>query len=1368
MASSPPFDMLFKPPNPNPNPNLLPNPNPNLPPNPNPNFYSPHPQRPYSYPPPTGPTPPFHHPHHHQPFLHYPQAPLPQNPNPNDGARLMALLNTTSPPPHLDSAVSMPPSAAPRDLPAILHAAPSAPPAPVARLPSGKMPRGRVLAGGERAAYDVDARAPRDSPPQLEVTPITKYVSDPGLVLGRQIAVNKTYICYGLKLGAIRVLNINTALRSLLRGHTQRVTDMAFFAEDVHLLASASVDGRVFVWKIDEGPDDQNTAQITGRIVVAIQIVGDEESYHPRICWHSHKQEVLIVAIGNLVLRIDTTKVGRGKAFSAEEPLKCPVEKLIDGVQFIGKHEGEVTDLSISQWMTTRLASASKDGTVKIWDDRKAVPLAVLRPHEGLPVSSVAFLTSPHCPEHIVLITAGPLNREVKIWTSTNADGWLFPSDTESWQCTQTLELRSSAEPRFEEAFFNQVVVLPRASLVLLANAKKNAIYAVHVDYGQCPASTRMDYVADFTVTMPILSVTGTSDSLPSGEQVVQVYCVQTQAIQQYALDLAQCLPPVDALLGRDSAPRVLDSSGTEGIPLELSQGSTVSAHPVGSVSPRLPLSGNSSENAPASLYPVVSVSTDVFGIREMTTSNVEAKPSAPPLPSSNFDNALPVASPGPLNMDLSSGISLLRNPSKDLEQSPSLDRDVVQAVVDYSAEGRVDTVTTTVPDVSSRADNLARNESKTGLNDSPVVPNSHLMYKLAANATHLVTPSEILLGAISSSDSTLADQGQKGDQVKVQEVVSNSDMSVDAEGKLVDDSGLDQHEQIESQKEPQVVNAGKKDKSLSNITSEANTEMPKDSCSTTSGTYTEDVAQTGDGVTVSDAINQPSFNCNNEAQDNTKHMTEKASASSSSTVLQSPTVSKGKKQKSKQTQASVPSSPPLSPYNSIDFSNEPGSNTGLPSNDSTFSQFQSMQEALNQLLSTQKEMLKQMNGLVAPINKEGKRLEASLGRSMEKAIKANMDALWARFLEENAKHDKVERERIQQMTSLITNFVNKDIPSMLEKALKKEVSSVGPSVARAVTPAIEKCISSAITDCFQRGIGDKAVSQLEKTVNSKLEATVARQIQTQFQTSGKQALQEALRSSLESSVVPAFDRSCKAMFEQVDAVFQKGMNEHTSAAQQQFDSMHTPLSLTLREAINSASSITQNLTSELADGQRKLLALVAESTKALNPVGVQQSNGPMAGLPEMAFSVQQVEAPLDPTKELSRLVSEHKFGEAFTMALQRSDVSIVSWLCSQVDLHAICSMVPVPLNQGVLLALLQQLACDISKETSRKLGWITDVAVAINPTDPMIVMHIRPIFEQVYNILAHQRSLPTTSSSEATSIRVIMHVINSVLLSCK
>ncbi|PRQ55819.1 hypothetical protein RchiOBHm_Chr1g0328831 [Rosa chinensis] len=51
----------------------------------------------------------------------------------------------------------------------------------------------------------------------------------------------------------------------------------------------------------------------------------------------------------------------------------------------------------------------------------------------------------------------------------------------------------------------------------------------------------------------------------------------------------------------------------------------------------------------------------------------------------------------------------------------------------------------------------------------------------------------------------------------------------------------------------------------------------------------------------------------------------------------------------------------------------------------------------------------------------------------------------------------------------------------------------------------------------------------------------------------------------MEASVVPAFEKSCKAMFEQVDATFQKGMVEHAIVALQHFESTHSPLAHALR-----------------------------------------------------------------------------------------------------------------------------------------------------------------------------------------------------------
>lgn len=1176
------------------------------------------------------------------------------------------------------------------NLAAIQHSIP-----PPMRMPSSKLPKGRHLIG-DHVVYDIDVRIPGEVQPQLEVTPITKYGSDPGLVVGRQIAVNKTYICYGLKLGAIRVLNINTALRSLLKGLSQRVTDMAFFAEDVHLLASASVDGRVYVWKITEGPDEEDKPQITGKIVIALQIVGEGESVHPRVCWHCHKQEVLVVAIGRSVLRIDTTKVGKGEKFSAEEPLRCHVDKLIDGVQFVGNHDGEVTDLSMCQWMTTRLVSASVDGTIKIWEDRKLPPIAVLRPHDGLPVNSVTFLTAPQRPDHIILITGGPMNREMKIWSSESEEGWLLPSDADSWQCTQTLELNSSACSRVVEAFFNQVVALSPAGLLLLANAKKNAIYAIHLDYGQNPAATRMDYIAEFTVTMPILSFTGTSDLLPHGEQIVQVYCVQTQAIQQYALDLTQCLPPpLDHMFDRSDSFASRDA-------------------PAGSETPvpkptEIPFAGTaaSPEVLPAVRQTSIPASAEVAISQEFVSDSDVTSFATPPVP---------------LSPRLSRKLSGFRSPSSNFEPGSQESGGGEHKIIEYSVDRQMDTVQRNLSDVSLLDDEVKNTDEK---KEPPKF----------RHPTHLVTPSEILR-ATSSSDTNHVSEPS------IQDVVVNDMHNVEVEVKVVGETRITQNDEIG----PQV--SEQHEKSFSSQVPDLGIEMSRECFPLPNESYNV----VDESRPLDEAMdNNLASSVQVEVPESSKNVSGKAVDPSVSAALQPPAPSKGKKQKGK-AQGSAPASPSPSVFKSTDsLNNEPGVSSTAPSVDVLSSQIVTIQETLDQLVAMGKESQKQ-------ISAEGKRIEAALGRHHEKSLKSNVDALWARLQEEHAKQEKLARERFQQLTNSVTNSSNKDLVALFERTLKKELVAVGPSLARAVTPVLEKIISTAITEAFQRGVGDKAVNQLEKSVNNRLETTVARQIQAQFQTSGKQALQEALKSSFEASVIPGFEMSCKAMFDQIDSTFQKGLAEHTSAAQQQFESTNSPLAHTLRDAINSASSITQTLSSELADGQRKLVALAVAGANSppVNPLVSQLSNGPLAGLHE------KVEA--DPTKELSRLVSEHKYEEAFTSALQRSDVSIVSWLCSQVDLQGMLMMKPCPLGQGVLLSLLQQLACDFGNETARKLEWMTNVVLGINPADPMIALHVHPIFEQVYQILSHSLGLQTLPPSDLSKIHILMFMIHSKL----
>ena len=94
-------------------------------------------------------------------------------------------------------------------------------------------------------------------------------------------------------------------------------------------------------------------------------------------------------------------------------------------------------------------------------------------------------------------------------------------------------------------------------------------------------------------------------------------------------------------------------------------------------------------------------------------------------------------------------------------------------------------------------------------------------------------------------------------------------------------------------------------------------------------------------------------------------------------------------------------------------------------------------------------------------------------------------------------------------------------------------------------------------------------------------------------------------------------------------------------------------------------------------------------------------------------------------------------------------------------------AQVPLPLSQGVLLSLVQQLGCDLGKDTARKLSWIREAALALNPNDPLLAPHMRPFLEQLYQNLHNQVQI-TTVPGEQANLRLVIHVVNSLLTACK
>jgi enhancer of mRNA-decapping protein 4 len=146
---------------------------------------------------------------------------------------------------------------------------------------------------------------------------------------------------------------------------------------------------------------------------------------------------------------------------------------------------------------------------------------------------------------------------------------------------------------------------------------------------------------------------------------------------------------------------------------------------------------------------------------------------------------------------------------------------------------------------------------------------------------------------------------------------------------------------------------------------------------------------------------------------------------------------------------------------------------------------------------------------------------------------------------------------------------------------------------------------------------------------------------------------------------------------------------------------------------------------------------------------------------------LRRVEESLDPTIELNRLLRGGMLEEAFNKALTAGDLQIVFWLCHQLDPVALLSADPPPVSQGVLLSLVQQLSSDLSKNTGDKLRWIKEATLVLNPRDPVIGPHMHSFLELAYQNCHHQMGV-SKDPSEQVTLRLVIHVINSLLSSCK
>uniref|UniRef100_A0A8B9LJ74 Enhancer of mRNA-decapping protein 4 n=1 Tax=Astyanax mexicanus TaxID=7994 RepID=A0A8B9LJ74_ASTMX len=344
---------------------------------------------------------------------------------------------------------------------------------------------------------------------KVKIQPVAKYDWEHKYYYGNLIAVSNAYLAYAIRGGAnnhsmIRVLRLGSSERTLLKGFTGAVTDLAFAHLDSNLLGCVDEAGNMFIWQLSS----QNS-KIQDEVIVHIRRPEDtllnsnrrliwcpfipedneenpEDSCQTLALLHEDRAEVWdldILRSSNSIWPVDATE-------------------LKEGFITIKGHTARISEGALSPDGTV-LATASHDGYVKFWQiyiEGQDQPrcLHEWQPHNGRPLSCLLFCDNhkkqdPEVPFWRFLITGADQNQELKMWC------------TVSWTCLQTIKfspdpLNSSVQPSLKASLDLS------AECLILSDVQRKVLYVMELLQDQDKGRASFTAVSEFLLTHPVLS----------------------------------------------------------------------------------------------------------------------------------------------------------------------------------------------------------------------------------------------------------------------------------------------------------------------------------------------------------------------------------------------------------------------------------------------------------------------------------------------------------------------------------------------------------------------------------------------------------------------------------------------------------------------------------------------------------------------------------------------------------------------------------------------------------------------------------------------------------------------------------------------
>ncbi|XP_037708076.1 enhancer of mRNA-decapping protein 4 homolog [Drosophila subpulchrella] len=396
-------------------------------------------------------------------------------------------------------------------------------------------------------------------------------------------------------------------------------------------------------------------------------------------------------------------------------------------------------------------------------------------------------------------------------------------------------------------------------------------------------------------------------------------------------------------------------------------------------------------------------------------------------------------------------------------------------------------------------------------------------------------------------------------------------------------------------------------------------------------------------------------------------------------------------------------------------------------------------------------------------------KIEMQLSKLMEQYLKRYENEHKKKLTEFLAARESQNRELRDSVLQVLNQYVMSHFTDIIGNVLNMELQR---QLLPRVNAKMDQLQAQMQVEIVQKLSGfDKAVKEnIAQVCKSKqFLDTFGKSVLMGVQAS----LQTAFIESMSSTLIPAYEKSSQNMFKQLHDAFSVGIKDFMVQFNTYLQHMPQPQAVgaNSEELNNKLTMLKQLVESSLHKHRTELTDAMLETQREVKSLEIllarQVQETIRAELRKhmetqsMAMRSQAATPapPYDLRDSIKQLLLAGQINKAFHQALLANDLSLVEFTLRHTDSNQAFAPEGCRLEQKVLLSLIQQISADMTNHNELKQRYLNEALLAINMADPITREHAPKVLSELYrNCQQFIKNSP--KNSQFSNVRLLMKAI--------